>query len=369
MSSLSLRNIGKTYAGGVQAVRDLDLEIADKEFIVIVGPSGCGKSTVLRMIAGLEDVTSGELLMDGVKINDTEPKERDIAMVFQNYALFPHMTVRENLAYGLKIRRVDRNEIAERVNAAAEALGISELLDRRPKSLSGGQARRVALGRAIVREPRVFLLDEPLDNLDATLRVQMRMEIIKMHRRLKTTFVYVTHDRTEAMTMGTRIAVMRDGVLQQADTPATLYDDPANLFVASFLGTPQINTFDAALETRDGNLCVLIGEHKIAIPPERADRIDKHRVGDKILFCVRPESVRCHTDERDGICATIDVAENLGNESIVYFNVAGKDGYVAARTDSRNFKQGETAYLSFDANGMLFFDAETEQTLLTKKTA
>lgn len=350
-------------------MRDLDLEIADKEFIVIVGPSGCGKSTVLRMIAGLEDVTSGELLMDGVKINDTEPKERDIAMVFQNYALFPHMTVRENLAYGLKIRRVDRNEIAERVNAAAEALGISELLDRRPKSLSGGQARRVALGRAIVREPRVFLLDEPLDNLDATLRVQMRMEIIKMHRRLKTTFVYVTHDRTEAMTMGTRIAVMRDGVLQQADTPATLYDDPANLFVASFLGTPQINTFDAALETRDGNLCVLIGEHKIAIPPERADRIDKNRVGDKILFCVRPESVRCHTDERDGICATIDVAENLGNESIVYFNVAGKDGYVAARTDSRNFKQGETAYLSFDANGMLFFDAETEQTLLTKKTA
>ena len=369
MSSLSLRNIGKTYAGGVKAVRDLDLEIADKEFIVIVGPSGCGKSTVLRMIAGLEDVTSGELLMDGVKINDTEPKERDIAMVFQNYALFPHMTVRENLAYGLKIRRVDRNEIAERVNAAAEALGISELLDRRPKSLSGGQARRVALGRAIVREPRVFLVDEPLDNLDATLRVQMRMEIIKMHRRLKTTFVYVTHDRTEAMTMGTRIAVMRDGVLQQADTPATLYDDPANLFVASFLGTPQINTFDAALETRDGNLCVLIGEHKIAIPPERADRIDKNRVGDKILFCVRPESVRCHTDERDGICATIDVAENLGNESIVYFNVAGKDGYVAARTDSRNFKQGETAYLSFDANGMLFFDAETEQTLLTKKTA
>lgn len=348
-------------------MRDMDLEIADKEFIVIVGPSGCGKSTVLRMIAGLEDITSGELYMDDVKINDVEPKERDMAMVFQNYALFPHMTVRENLAYGLKIRHTARDVIEKRVNEAAEALGITELLDRRPKTLSGGQARRVALGRAIVREPRVFLLDEPLDNLDATLRVQMRMEIIKMHDRLKTTFVYVTHDRTEAMTMGTRIAVMRDGVLQQVDTPTALYAEPANLFVASFLSATQLNVFDAELENRDGVLRAAIGEYEITVPPERAARMDKDRSVGEILLCVRPENVRCDADGSDGIRAVVDVVENLGNEVILYMNVEGREGYVAARTTERSAKQGDVMYIKFDPDALLFFDKQTENSIMREK--
>ena len=243
MASLSLRHIYKIYQGGVKAVSDFNLEIDDKEFIVFVGPSGCGKSTTLRMVAGLEEISAGELYIDGKLVNDVEPKDRDIAMVFQNYALYPHMTVYDNMAFGLRLRKMNSKEIDKRVQEAAAILGIAPLLSRKPKALSGGQRQRVALGRAIVREPKVFLLDEPLSNLDAKLRVQMRTEITKLHNKLATTFIYVTHDQTEAMTMGTRIVVMKDGIIQQIDTPTCLYDNPENLFVASFLGSPQMNFF------------------------------------------------------------------------------------------------------------------------------
>ena len=251
MASLSLRHIYKIYPGNVKAVSDFNLEIDDKEFIVFVGPSGCGKSTTLRMIAGLEEISAGELYIDGNLVNDVEPKDRDIAMVFQNYALYPHMTVYENMAFGLRLRKMASKEIDDRVKEAAAILGITPLLSRKPKALSGGQRQRVALGRAIVREPKVFLLDEPLSNLDAKLRVQMRTEITKLHNKLATTFIYVTHDQTEAMTMGTRIVVMKDGIVQQVDTPQFLYDSPENKFVASFLGSPQMNFFEHAVLSRE----------------------------------------------------------------------------------------------------------------------
>ena len=250
MASISLHNICKVYPNGFEAVKDFNLDVADKEFIIFVGPSGCGKSTTLRMIAGLEDITSGELLIDGKVMNSVEPKDRDIAMVFQNYALYPHMTVFDNMAFGLKIRKVDKAEIQKRVMEAAKILDLDKLLDRKPKALSGGQRQRVAMGRAIVRNPKVFLMDEPLSNLDAKLRVQMRIEISKLHDRLGATIIYVTHDQTEAMTLGTRIVVMKDGVVQQIDSPQTLYSHPKNLFVAGFIGSPQMNFLDAKI-TKD----------------------------------------------------------------------------------------------------------------------
>src|SRR5574344_368341 len=254
MSRVTLKHIYKVYEGGVRAVNDFDLEIKDKEFIVFVGPSGCGKSTTLRMIAGLENITAGQLYIDDACVNDVESKDRDIAMVFQNYALYPHMTVYQNMAFGLKLRKEDPKAIDERVKKAADILEISDLLSRKPKALSGGQRQRVALGRAIVREPKVFLLDEPLSNLDAKLRVQMRTEITKLHKRLATTFIYVTHDQTEAMTMGDRIVVMKLGFIQQVDTPVNLYENPANLFVATFLGSPQMNIIPCILKEKDGVL-------------------------------------------------------------------------------------------------------------------
>ncbi len=372
MASLSLKHIYKVYTGGVRAVSDFNLEIDDKEFIVFVGPSGCGKSTTLRMIAGLEDISAGELYIDDKLVNDVEPKDRDIAMVFQNYALYPHMTVYDNMAFGLRLRHVPSKVIDEKVQEAASILGIQHLLNRRPKALSGGQRQRVALGRAIVREPKVFLLDEPLSNLDAKLRVQMRTEITKIHHRLATTFLYVTHDQTEAMTMGTRIVVMKDGFVQQVDTPTTLYDNPANLFVACFLGSPQMTIFKAKLVEENGNVYALIGEtNKVMIPRSRALRIiDRSIIGSDVLLGIRPEDV-CYEQAlvdahpESVIEATIDVIENLGNETILYLNVDGKEDYTIARVNARySFTQGETVKMYLAMEHAHLFDAATELTLM-----
>lgn len=371
MASIVLKNLYKEYPGGVQAVNDFNLEIEDKEFVVFVGPSGCGKSTTLRMIAGLEEITSGQLYIDGKLVNDVEPKDRDIAMVFQNYALYPHMSVYENMAFALRIRKLSKAEIDDKVKKAAEILGITEFLDRKPKALSGGQRQRVALGRAIVREPKVFLLDEPLSNLDAKLRVQMRTEITKLHKQLATTFVYVTHDQTEAMTMGSRIVVMKDGFIMQADTPRTLYDAPENKFVASFLGSPQMNFFEnAVLEREKGRLKVRFGDNVVAVSEKAAKKIDELYIGRKITLGIRPEDIHDEKSYIDGhksslINAQIDIIENLGNEAMLYMNVDGKDGYTVARVDSKtNLKQGETAILAVDAERLHFFDNETEKSLL-----
>ena len=264
MASLSLKNVTKKYPNGFVAVKDFNLEIADKEFIIFVGPSGCGKSTTLRMIAGLEDISSGELYIDGKLVNDVEPKDRDIAMVFQNYALYPHMSVYDNMAFGLKLRKTPKDEIDKKVHDAAKILDLEHLLDRKPKALSGGQRQRVAMGRAIVRSPKVFLMDEPLSNLDAKLRGQMRVEISKLHQRLETTIIYVTHDQTEAMTLGTRIVVMKDGVVQQVDSPQNLYDKPCNKFVAGFIGAPQMNMIDAQVAKNGADVTLAFGGHTLS---------------------------------------------------------------------------------------------------------
>ena len=329
MSGLLLKGINKIYPGGNQAVFDFCLDIRDKEFIVFVGPSGCGKSTTLRMIAGLEEISSGELYIDGKLVNDVVPKDRDIAMVFQNYALYPHMSVYDNMAFGLKLRKVPKEVIDEKVKAAAEILGITDYLSRKPKALSGGQRQRVALGRTIVREPKVFLLDEPLSNLDAKLRAQMRTEISKLHVRLATTFIYVTHDQIEAMTMGTRIVVMKDGFMQQVDTPQNLYDYPINLFVAGFIGTPQMNFFKNATLTGEGNKVYVnfVGGNKILLPKAVVAKIknigDYLDTGKAVTLGVRPEDI--HEDDLfisnspDTIVkAKIDVIEKLGAETQIY---------------------------------------------------
>ncbi len=371
MASLSLRHIYKIYQGGVKAVSDFNLEIDDKEFIVFVGPSGCGKSTTLRMVAGLEEISAGELYIDGKLVNDVEPKDRDIAMVFQNYALYPHMTVYDNMAFGLRLRKMNSKEIDKRVQEAAAILGITPLLSRKPKALSGGQRQRVALGRAIVREPKVFLLDEPLSNLDAKLRVQMRTEITKLHNKLATTFIYVTHDQTEAMTMGTSIVVMKDGIIQQIDTPTCLYDNPENLFVASFLGSPQMNFFKAQLVKEGDKLYSVFGNNKILVPESRAKRIiDDYYIGREVVMGVRPEDI--HDEEifissnpDTVINAEIDVIEKLGNETILYMKVDGKEDYTVARIDARSqFATGENVNLAIDANHIHFFDPDTELTIM-----
>ncbi len=372
MSSLSLRHIYKIYSGNVKAVSDFNLEIDDKEFIVFVGPSGCGKSTTLRMVAGLEEITAGELYIDGKLVNDVEPKDRDIAMVFQNYALYPHMTVYDNMAFGLKLRKMPAKEIDDRVQEAASILGISQLLSRKPKALSGGQRQRVALGRAIVREPKVFLLDEPLSNLDAKLRVQMRTEITKLHQKLATTFIYVTHDQTEAMTMGTRIVVMKDGIMQQVDTPQFLYDEPQNVFVATFLGSPQMNMFTATLQKEGDKMYALFGNNKILLPTDKAKRIidEKYVGGREVIMGIRPEDI--HDEEvfiasspDTIISAHVDVLEKLGNETFVYMNVEGKEGYTVARIDARTaIKANEDVKLAVDTHHIHFFDPETELTIM-----
>ena len=367
MSSLSLKNICKKYPNGFEAVKDFNLEIADKEFIIFVGPSGCGKSTTLRMVAGLEDISSGELYIDGKLVNDVEPKDRDIAMVFQNYALYPHMTVYDNMAFGLKLRKVPKDEIDKKVREAAEILDLSALLDRKPKALSGGQRQRVAMGRAIVRKPKVFLMDEPLSNLDAKLRVQMRIEIAKLHQNLGTTIIYVTHDQTEAMTLGTRIVVMKAGIVQQVDTPQNLYEKPANLFVAGFMGSPQMNFLDAKVKV-EGNVANLeVAGKSIPLPAAKSKAlINGGYDGKTVVFGIRPEDVY---DSEEFLAkapttfeSKVKVYELLGAEVYLYFDL--DQFQITARVDSRTTaRPGNAIKFAFDVEKIHVFDKETEVTI------
>ncbi len=387
MSGLLLKNINKIYPGGNQAVFNFCLDIRDKEFIVFVGPSGCGKSTTLRMIAGLEEISSGELYIDGKLVNDVVPKDRDIAMVFQNYALYPHMSVYDNMAFGLKLRKVPKDVIDEKVKAAAEILGITDYLSRKPKALSGGQRQRVALGRTIVREPKVFLLDEPLSNLDAKLRAQMRTEISKLHVRLATTFIYVTHDQIEAMTMGTRIVVMKDGFMQQVDTPQNLYDYPINLFVAGFIGTPQMNFFkNSTITEENGKIYVnFIGGNKILLPKSMVVKIknlDEYKnTGKVVTLGVRPEDIHedqafISTSPDTVVKARIDVIEKLGAETQIYCDldfendkntIVDNAAQMIAKISSRSpVELGEVVELAFDAKHIHLFDGYTESTMLER---
>ncbi|MBR7071157.1 MAG: sn-glycerol-3-phosphate ABC transporter ATP-binding protein UgpC [Clostridia bacterium] len=378
MASLSLRNVYKRYPGGVTAVSDFNLEIKDKEFIILVGPSGCGKSTTLRMVAGLEEISDGEIYIGDRLVNDVAPKDRDIAMVFQNYALYPHMTVFDNMAFGLKLRKTAKDEIKRRVEEAARILDISHLLERKPKALSGGQRQRVALGRAIVREPKVFLLDEPLSNLDAKLRAQMRTEISKLHQRLGTTFIYVTHDQTEAMTMGTRIVVMKSGLIQQVDTPNNLYLYPCNLFVAGFIGSPQMNFLEAKLLKEGEDFFVEFGsedtktragvKYKIKLPAEKNKKdcllpyVDK-----EVIMGIRPENV--HNEEdlveafADGkIEADVEVTELMGAETYLYMNCEGQT--INARVAPTNTaKPGDKITIALEPKKIHLFDKDTEVTI------
>ena len=346
MASVSLNHIYKVYSGNVTAVSDFCLDIEDKEFIVLVGPSGCGKSTTLRMVAGLEEISSGELYIGDRLVNDVAPKDRDIAMVFQNYALYPHMTVFDNMAFGLKLRKTPKAEIKQRVEEAAKILDISHLLNRKPKALSGGQRQRVALGRAIVREPKVFLFDEPLSNLDAKLRVAMRTEITKLHQRLQTTFIYVTHDQTEAMTMASRIVVMKDGFVQQVDTPQNLYDYPANLFVAGFIGSPQMNFFTVKLVKEGNDVAAVFGDNKIIIPPSKLAKFaDEDYIGKEVYMGIRPENIH---DEDVFIQAApnavvdcnVEVTELMGSETYLYLSTSGKEENIIARVNPRTTSRG-----------------------------
>ena len=358
MASLSLSHINKTYPNGFEAVKDFNLEIEDKEFIIFVGPSGCGKSTTLRMIAGLEEISGGTLKIGDKVMNDVEPKDRDIAMVFQNYALYPHMTVYDNMAFGLKLRKVPKDQIDKAVREAARILDLDKLLDRKPKALSGGQRQRVAMGRAIVRNPKVFLMDEPLSNLDAKLRVQMRIEISKIHQRLGATIIYVTHDQTEAMTLGTRIVVMKDGVVQQVDTPQNLYQKPGNLFVAGFMGSPQMNFLDAEIKENGADLVAKIGSDEVVIPVAKAKVLkDKGYVGKTVVMGIRPEDV---SDSANGaMSSVVKVYELLGAEVFLYFDVNGTQ--ITARVDPRTTaKTGDPIRFDFDMDKAHFFDKESE---------
>ena len=368
MASLSLRNISKVYPNGFVAVKDFNLEIKDKEFIIFVGPSGCGKSTTLRMIAGLEEISSGELYIGDRLVNDVEPKDRDIAMVFQNYALYPHMTVYDNMAFGLKLRKTPKDQISKLVHEAAKILDLEHLLDRKPKALSGGQRQRVAMGRAIVREPKVFLMDEPLSNLDAKLRVQMRVEISKLHQRLESTIIYVTHDQTEAMTLGTRIVVMKDGLIQQVDTPINLYNYPQNLFVAGFMGSPAMNFIDAEVKQEGSAVTLSFGRHTIKVPDTKAKAlVDGDYVGKTVVMGIRPEDI--HDDEimvssnpDSTIEATIRIYELLGAEVLLYFDV--EEASCVAKVNPRTTARiGDTVKFALDLNKLHIFDKETEQVI------
>lgn len=365
MASLSLKHIYKIYQGNVTAVKDFNLDIEDKEFVIFVGPSGCGKSTTLRMIAGLEEISQGELYIGDRLVNDVAPKDRDIAMVFQNYALYPHMSVFDNMAFGLKLRKVPKAEIEKKVKEAARVLDIEHLLDRKPKALSGGQRQRVALGRAIVREPMVFLLDEPLSNLDAKLRAQMRTEISKLHKKLNTTFIYVTHDQTEAMTMGTRIVVMKDGIIQQVDTPQFIYDHPANIFVAGFIGSPQMNFVDVTLKETAGKLTVLVGDETITLPEEKAAFLkEKGYAGKNVIMGIRPENLdEATASDTAVIDATVEVTELMGAETYIYLS-KGKANLVARVNGTSKAKPGDKLKISLDTNKIHIFDKESELTVL-----
>ncbi len=380
MASLSFRKIGKTYPSGVTAVSDFNLEIKDKEFIIFVGPSGCGKSTTLRMVAGLEEITDGELYIGDRLINNVAPKDRDIAMVFQNYALYPHMTVYENMAFGLKLRKTPKEEIRKRVEEAARILDITHLLDRKPKALSGGQRQRVALGRAIVREPKVFLLDEPLSNLDAKLRAQMRTELSKLHKKLGTTFIYVTHDQTEAMTMADRIVVMKDGFIQQVDSPTNLYNKPVNVFVAGFIGTPQMNFVESKIiDLENGQYAVEFGsedtktkkgvKYQVIIPEEKlkGTKIAEY-AGKEVIMGIRPE---CLKDDEEYIAKAttgvikckVEITELMGAETYLYINC--EDINMTARVAPRTTViSGDEIQIAIDPNRVQIFDKDTEGTIV-----
>ncbi len=368
MASLSLRHIYKKYPGGVTAVSDFNLEIKDKEFIVLVGPSGCGKSTTLRMIAGLEEITEGELFIGDRLVNDVAPKDRNIAMVFQNYALYPHMTVSENMAFGLKLNKTPKDEIKRRVEEAARILDITHLLDRKPKALSGGQKQRVALGRAIVRNPMVFLLDEPLSNLDAKLRATMRTELTKLHNRLQTTFIYVTHDQVEAMTMATRIVVMKDGLIQQVDTPQNLYDKPVNIFVAGFIGTPQMNFINGVLEKKDDGVYFTFEEnHTIKVPEDKANAAElQEYIGQEVVVGIRPENIDDGATEAcddNTVEAYVDVTELMGAEIYLYLTI-GETNLIARVSPRSRSRAGDTIKLTFDTSRMHIFDKDTERCIV-----
>ena len=365
MASVNFDHVYKRF-GEVTAVNDLDIEIEDKEFLVLVGPSGCGKTTALRCLAGLEDITEGKIYIGDQIVNDVAPKDRDIAMVFQSYALYPHMSVYDNMAFGLKLRKYPKDEIKRRVDEAAGILGIEALLDRKPRQLSGGQRQRVALGRAIVREPKVFLLDEPLSNLDAKLRVQTRTEITKLHQKLQTTFIYVTHDQVEAMTMASRIAVMNYGVLQQIDTPQSLYDSPDNLFVAGFIGSPAMNFFDGKLRKDGNDVFVDTGGFTVKVPDNRVSVYAPHD-GKSVVFGLRPEDIYDPKYEApdiigDKVSASVEVTELMGNEIFVFMKSGDQD--FVARVDPRtNFRMGDKVEITFNMGNMHIFDKETEQAI------
>ena len=365
MARVAFESVVKKY-GDVTAVNNLNIDVADKEFLVLVGPSGCGKTTALRCLAGLEEITSGDIKIGERVVNDIAPKDRDIAMVFQSYALYPHLSVYDNMAFGLKLRKVPKEEIKRRVNEAADILGIRDLLERKPRQLSGGQRQRVAVGRAIVREPKVFLFDEPLSNLDAKLRVAMRAEISKLHQRLQTTFIYVTHDQMEAMTMATRIAVINKGVLQQLDTPQNLYDRPNNLFVAGFIGSPAMNFFPGKLRKDDGKVVVDTGDFVVPIPPKKAKPFE-NQVGKDIIFGLRPENIHDAqfvppNIDSEKVAVRVDVTELMGNEIFLYL-VSGKNTFVA-RVDPRSqLRIGEQAEVAFNMDNFHIFDAATEEAI------
>ncbi|MEG1481165.1 ABC transporter ATP-binding protein [Clostridium sp.] len=370
MSNVLLEHIYKIYPGDVVAVKDFNLNIEDKEFIVFVGPSGCGKSTTLRMIAGLEEISKGTLKIGDRVVNEVEPKERDIAMVFQNYALYPHMSVYDNMAFGLKLRKIPKEEIDTKVHDAAKILDIEHLLERKPKALSGGQRQRVALGRAIVREPKVFLMDEPLSNLDAKLRVQMRTEICKLYQKLQTTFIYVTHDQVEAMTMGTRIVVMKDGIIQQVDTPQNIYSNPANVFVAGFIGSPQMNFLEGKVEKEEEKYYIYFKKGgKISLPKEKGDKLNKDGyIGKSVIFGIRPENIKddeelLKENKDRTIEVTVEVTELMGAESYIYSkyndqNITVKLSYAS---DLRTGDKG-TFYVNSDK--IHVFDRESNLNIL-----
>lgn len=392
MAEVSLRHIKKVYPNmekkkkgesekktnlkvtdeGVLAVQDFNLEIRDQEFIVLVGPSGCGKSTTLRMVAGLEEISGGDLLIDGVRVNDVEPKDRDIAMVFQSYALYPHMTVRGNMEFPLKLRKMPKDEIKKRVDAAAETLGITEYLDRKPKALSGGQRQRVAIGRAIVREPKVLLMDEPLSNLDAKLRNQMRAEIIKLRQRIKSTFLYVTHDQTEAMTLGDRIVIMKDGFIQQIGTPQEVFDQPANLFVAGFIGSPQMNFFDGELEKKDGKYQLKVGEATVVLGGKAQELLTGKGVGErKVTVGIRPEHIAfAAAPGSDTVSSKVDVSEMMGSEVYLHVNAVGRDVVLRIPTTDlpaehrAGIPYGTEINFAFRPDLIHLFDPETEKNLM-----
>ncbi len=367
MAEVILKNVTKIYEGGNKAVDDVNIEIHDKEFVVLVGPSGCGKSTTLRMIAGLEEITDGEMFIDGKKVNDVSPKDRDIAMVFQNYALYPHMSVFENMAFGLKLRKFPKVEINERVLEAARILGLEEYLDRKPKALSGGQRQRVAVGRAIVRKPKVFLFDEPLSNLDAKLRVQMRTEISKLHQKLNATMIYVTHDQTEAMTMGDRIVIMKDGIVHQVDTPLNLYNKPANKFVAGFIGSPSMNFIRGRIGTNGQTVFESDGKKvRLKIGERIVEKLKGYNNRDAWLG-IRPEdiydsSITKNDIQYNGIETELEVVEPMGNEILLYFNIESEQ--FIARIPAREIPEaGKKKELLFDTNKLHFFDFETEKAI------